>query len=355
MFITKFFMKKPMEVTIKTQEELNKIKSDFVGTIYIEGGRRFDPLILKTNFEEARVIVKGDAYVEAWESSHVVARGSSHVVARGSSHVVARGSSHVEAWESSHVEAWGSSHVEAWESSHVEAWGSSHVVARGSSHVVARGSSHVDAWGSSHVEVLVSSHVESRGSAHVVARESSHVVAWGSSIHKLFGEATVAAFSAKEIVASGYNVIVVTKSNRKNITIVVNKNSTLKIVPDFKPTFKDYTERYPVEVKGKTAIMYKTVHKKDGRYIADYMAFEYKIGEVHTNNVAPKEHGSCAEGLHISHKSWAIAFGASWSDCALLECEVPIENIVVAADCDGKVRTSELKVLREVPRDEWYV
>ena len=51
----------------------------------------------------------------------------------------------------------------------VEAWGSSHVVARESSHVVARESSHVEAW--------ESSHVVARGSSHVVARESNHVVA----------------------------------------------------------------------------------------------------------------------------------------------------------------------------------
>ena len=44
-------------------------------------------------------------YVEARESSHVVAWESSHVVARESSHVEASGSSHVVARESSHVEA----------------------------------------------------------------------------------------------------------------------------------------------------------------------------------------------------------------------------------------------------------
>ena len=98
----------------------------------------------------------GSSHVEAWESSHVVARGSSHVVAWESSHVVARGSSHVVAWESSHVVAWGSSHVEA--------WGSSHVVARGSSHVEAWESSHVEAWESSHVvaQPYVAVHIHSQ-------------------------------------------------------------------------------------------------------------------------------------------------------------------------------------------------
>lgn len=41
------------------------------------------------------------------------------------------------------------------------------------------------------------------------------------------------------------------------------------------------------------------------------------------------------------------------NDMALLECEVPVKNIIVCKDTDGKVRTSKLKVLREVPKEEW--
>jgi hypothetical protein len=51
---------------------------------------------------------------------------------------------------------------------------------------------------------------------------------------------------------------------------------------------------------------------------------------------------------------WALNFGNSWNDMALLEVKVPIDKIVVSKDCDGKVRTSELTVLREVPVDEYY-
>jgi len=37
---------------------------------------------------------------------------------------------------------------------------------------------------------------------------------------------------------------------------------------------------------------------------------------------------------------------------AILECEVPIKDIVVSKNCDGKVRTSQLKVVRELPQEE---
>jgi hypothetical protein len=52
---------------------------------------------------------------------------------------------------------------------------------------------------------------------------------------------------------------------------------------------------------------------------------------------------------------WALKFGMDWDDMALIECEVPINKIIVPKDCDGKVRTSELKVLRIVPKEEYYL
>jgi hypothetical protein len=116
-----------MNITVRTQAELDGAIADSAPVIYIES----DAGVWLT------VRDSGSSRVVAWGSSRVVAWGSSRVVARGSSRVEAWESSHVEARESSHVEARGSSRVEAWESSRVVAWGSSHVVAWGSSHVEA--------------------------------------------------------------------------------------------------------------------------------------------------------------------------------------------------------------------------
>lgn len=227
------------ELIIETQAELDAIKPDFEGTIYIEGGSYLSPLVLRTSFEEAGVIVRGEAWLVARETSHVVARGTSHVVARGTCH--------------------------------------------------------------------------------------------------------------------GYNVISLRKANQKNVTVVMNDDSYLKIVPDFEPTFEAYQRWYPFEVKGKKAILYKAVHKRDGKYVADYdNTFVYEIGKKVSADCDPKQDNSCSFGLHVAYKSWAIGFGSDWDDEALLECEVPIDKIVVSKDCDGKVRTSDLKVLREVPRSEWW-
>ena len=232
-------------------------------------------------------------------------------------------SRHVVAWDSSHVVASESSRVEAWGSSRVEAWGSSHVVAWDSSHVVARDSSHVEAWDSSHVEA--------RGSVGLHCYSlKANITLWGyACVHKMVaGKADI------------------TKKQ---------KTATIIEVPKFVGSWQNYIANYPVVEKGKKVLMYKTVHKADnGTFFADYdKSFIYKVGQTYTEENS-KENRSCAKGLHISHKSWALRFGSNWDDMALIECEVDPKDIVVSDDCDGKVRTSKLTVIREVPKSEYY-
>jgi hypothetical protein len=185
-----------------------------------------------------------------------------------------------------------------------------------------------------------------------------------ATIQYVYGNATIKAvyglasilmvFSCAGITTYGYN-IVRTHPNVANIT--VSKNTTLLVVPDEirEPrTFVAYQNLFPVEVKKTKAILYKAVHKIDGKYIADYdKKTEYVVGKKTTGDISSQTDDSCSVGLHVSHKKWAITFGAGWNDCAVLECEVPISKIVVAKDTDGKCRTSELKVIRELPESEW--
>lgn len=123
-----------------------------------------------------------------------------------------------------------------------------------------------------------------------------------------------------------------------------------------KPTFLEFAKRYGIKHTKTKAILYKAVHKIDGRYFSDKVKdFEYKIGEEKNHEINKQIEDSCSVGLHISFKGWAIMFGLGWDDFALLECEVPIKNIIVAKDTDGKARTSKLKILREVPKEEYYL
>lgn len=61
---------------------------------------------------------------------------------------------------------------------------------------------------------------------------------------------------------------------------------------------------------------------------------------------------ACSNGIHISHLNWALNFGRSWADMAIIEVETKIDDIVLPEGSDGKVRTSCVKVLREVPLEE---
>lgn len=109
---------KLIEITVKTQEELDRIPKDFTGTVYIEFGTIVSPAIVRDKF---------GYHVVAWGNSSVVAWENSSVVACENSSVVARGNSSVKAWGNSSVEAWGNSSVEARENSSVEAWGNTQV------------------------------------------------------------------------------------------------------------------------------------------------------------------------------------------------------------------------------------
>jgi hypothetical protein len=65
----------------------------------------------------------------------------------------------------------------------------------------------------------------------------------------------------------------------------------------------------------------------------------------------------CSWGLHIQSLTKAIKFASSrMDDFKILECAVPLNKMViptVSLPDGGKVRTSELTVLREVPKEEW--
>ena len=176
-------------------------------------------------------------------------------------------------------------------------------------------------------------------------------------IRYVYGNASILHCSGNaKIQTLGQNIISYGKS-QTNLTIDASPNTTIVILDEINSNFEGYKKFYPFEVIDNHAILYKSVHKtKEGKFVADKdKKFEYTIGETKTHDCNPSTEESCTYGLHVSHKMWALRFGSMWSDMALLEVKVPIDKIVVAKDCDGKVRTSELTVIREVPESEWFI
>jgi hypothetical protein len=175
-------------------------------------------------------------------------------------------------------------------------------------------------------------------------------------IRYVYGNASILHCSGNaSIQTSGQNIISYPKS-QTSLKIEASPNTTIVVLDEINSTFEGYKNFYPFEIIDNHAILYKSVHKTDeGKFISDKdRSFEYKIGKTITHECNPSAKESCTYGLHVSHKMWALKFGWDWPDIALLEVTVPIDKIVVAQDCDGKVRTSELTVMREVPETEWY-
>lgn len=115
----------------------------------------------------------------------------------------------------------------------------------------------------------------------------------------------------------------------------------------------EFMDFYGVKHTKTKAMFYKAVHKQDGIYKSSYnRSYSYKIGETKKEECDPSAQNACGKGLHIAHLDWALRFGERWGDLAILEVETKISDIVMPTDTDGKVRTSELKVLREVPLEE---
>jgi hypothetical protein len=168
----------------------------------------------------------------------------------------------------------------------------------------------------------VNSSVVARGNSSVVARENSSVEAWE-------------------------NVQIIKYSNLSKLTI--QGNARIVTLPQ---TVQEYCDFYGIAAKDGSAILYKAVRPNLTSFHDNN--FRYEIGKATTNECDPDTGYQCSYGLHVSHLHWAIDFGCG-KDFKILECAVPLDKIVVPQNTNGKVRTSELLVLREVPIEEWGV
>ena len=205
--------------------------------------------------------------------------------------------------------------------------------------VEARGNSSVEAWGNSSVEAWENSRV--------VARENSSVEAWGNSSVVAWGNSSVEAWGNSSVVARG-NVQVLDCLVGGKIEISGNA----RIVHNPK-NIHEFMNFYDIKHDKKKAVFYKAVHKKDNRYFSDYNnSFLYNIGQEIKIECDTNVNEDCSYGIHISHLDWALNYGAKWHDLAILEVDTDIDKIVLPKNSDGKVRTSEITVLREVPLGE---
>jgi hypothetical protein len=215
-------------------------------------------------------------------------------------------------------------------------------------------------WGSSQVkEMRESSQVkEMRGSSQVKEMWGSSQVKemWGSSqVKEMRGSGLIGLIKSNNVFVNslGYNTIRLV--NGISPKIETNSDTTIVRLPSIENNFDYYRKSYPVKVSSGIATLYKAVHKyKDGTYHADYdNNFTYEIGTTAESKCDSNSSISCSYGIHIAHLAWAVNFGKSWSDMAILECQVTEDELIIGADCDGKIRHSEVLPVRELDKSEY--
>ena len=178
-----------------------------------------------------------------------------------------------------------------------------------------------------------------------VMRDSSQVF--------LYWFAMVCMIFSWMVTVNNQNTVRFLKENKNNIKIIGNAN--LIELESMKPNLESFSKFYPTKTQENWKMLwYKSVHKQWEKYISNYNPkFEYKIWKTVKEKIDTSSN-SCGYGIHISDKYWALSFGNGWDDLAILELEVDPKNIHISSDTDGKVRCSEAKVIREVPKEEFY-
>ena len=117
----------------------------------------------------------------------------------------------------------------------------------------------------------------------------------------------------------------------------------------------DFMRFYGIKHSKKKAIFYKAVKKSDdGVYHSDYdNDFTYTIGQKKcVADIDTNVNNDCGVGIHISPLNWALNFGCGWNNLAIIEVETNIDDIICPLNTTGKVRTSAVTVIREVPLEE---
>ena len=184
----------------------------------------------------------------------------------------------------------------------------------------------------------------------VIARNSARVYARNSAMVDAYDSAMVYARNSAMVYAYGNVQVLNNLDDYKTDTITLKGNSRIVYLPKCIEYFMNYHRLKHTKTK---AIFYKAVHKIGDKYVRDWdKNFIYTIGKTISQACNQDVEEDCGEGIHISTLPFALDFGSSWNDIAILECETKIEDIVFPNETTGKVRTSKVKVLREVPLNE---
>lgn len=319
------------KITVKNQKELDRIPDDFRGSIYVESDQ--DSYILLSKNYLGEVYTRNHTRIKVIGDAHIRAHHNTFVEAFDNAWVVAADAAKVFAYDNTVIEATDRSCVAAADATMVNARGNSKVYAFGNSIIYAQGNSHIEAEDDSNIEATDLSRIDACDRSHVIATNWSTVIARDSS----------------KVEAEGNTQIIKLSDNTK---LKISKFSNARIVQPPKSII-EFLNFYGIRHSKTKAIMYKAVRKTETGYVSDYdNSFCYEIGKIKKETCDDNVFNVCSNGIHIAHLNWALSFGRDWKDLAILEVESKISDIVLPVESDGKVRTCQIKVLRELPLEE---
>ena len=162
-----------------------------------------------------------------------------------------------------------------------------------------------------------------------------------------YDSANVKAYDSANVTACGNCQVLNMSYNSK---INVSGNARIVCLPKTANEFIDY---YDIKHTDGKATLYKAVHKSETGYFANHNRdFTYHIGKTIKEKCDSNVNVECSSGIHVAYLDWALCFGEDFDDLAILEVTTDIDKIVVPKNSNGKVRTSEVYVVREVPLEE---
>ena len=163
-----------------------------------------------------------------------------------------------------------------------------------------------------------------------------------------YDNSSVCAYGNSSVCAYGNSQVV---DAHRSGNIKVSGNARIVYNPD---NITDWASANGITITDGKIRLYKAVHKRDGKYVADWDEdFIYTIGAVaEANGFTADPAEDCGQGIHMATAVWAICFGRAWSELALLELEADADEIVVPLYETGKVRAPKALVIREVPLEE---
>jgi hypothetical protein len=292
---------------IKHQKELDNIPKDYEGKIIILGKN----IVV----HDRKVILQGDAFAYLYGNSF--------------------------------AELYNDSAARLYENSSAVLQGRQNISLYDNSNAILRFTSQAIAFDNSNVILEDNSNAILHSNATAILYENATAILYGNSSAELYDDSSAVLYTNSSAELWGNSQV----TNHTSGTITTHANSRIISLPQTIEAFLDF---YGVKHNDTTAIMYKAVNKINGEYVSNYDSnFKYMVGESKNERCDPDRSIECSTGISIATLYFATQFGMYWPNLAILEVETPIANIVLPNNSNGKVRTSCVKVLREVPVEEY--